>query len=115
MKKESDSLCSPHQSLFNRITTFKTHIIPFMHTKSELEKMSLEQLTALAQSVNAEHSNDITTLIYNIIDAEAMEGSSQRANSKGGNNTPASAGTHSQKQMQTKHPRNVDASPKQKR
>ena len=92
MKKESDSLCSPHQSLFNRITTFKTHIIPFMHTKSELEKMPLEQLTALAQSVNAEHSNDITTLIYNIIDAEAMAGSSQRANSKGVNNTPASAG-----------------------
>ena len=107
MKKESDSLCSPHQSLFNRITTFKTHIIPFMHTKSELEKMSLEQLTALAQSVNAEHSNDITTLIYNIIDAEAMAGSSQRANSKGGNNTPASAGD-------TQSEANTDKAPKKR-
>ena len=69
--------------------------------------MSLEQLTALAQSVNAEHSNDITTLIYNIIDAEAMAGSSQRANSKGGNNTPASAGD-------TQSEANTDKAPKKR-
>ncbi len=43
-----------------------------MHTKSELEKMTFEELSALAQSVNAEPSSDATTLIYNIIDAEAM-------------------------------------------
>lgn len=48
-----------------------------MHTKSELEKMSLEELSALAQSVNAEPANDPTTLIYNIIDAEAMAGSNR--------------------------------------
>lgn len=55
-----------------------------MHTKSELEKMSLEELTTLAQSVNAELSDNATTLIYNIIDAEAMAGSNQKsAESKG--------------------------------
>ena len=47
-----------------------------MHTKSELEKMTFEELSALAQSINAEPSSDATTLIYNIIDAEAMAGAS---------------------------------------
>lgn len=44
--------------------------------------MSLEKLKALAEDVNAELSNDTTTLIYNIIDAEAMAGYNQRANTK---------------------------------
>ncbi|MGN0233391.1 MAG: transcription termination factor Rho [Bacteroidaceae bacterium] len=65
-----------------------------MHTKSELEKMSLEKLTALAQEVNAEPSNDITTLIYNIIDAEAMAGSNLQAGAKAkGRNNPTTVST----------------------
>ena len=59
-----------------------------MHTKSELENMSFEELSALAQSVNAEPANDSTTLIYNIIDAEAMAGSNRQTapNAKGKRN-----------------------------
>ena len=63
-----------------------------MHTKSELEKMSLEELSALAQSVNAEPANDPTTLIYNIIDAEAMAGSN-RQNSTNAKPKRSSAGS----------------------
>ena len=63
-----------------------------MHTKSELEKMSLEELSALAQSVNAEPANDPTILIYNIIDAEAMAGSN-RQNSTNAKPKRSSAGS----------------------
>ena len=69
-----------------------------MHTKSELENMSLEELSALAKSVNAEPANDATTLIYNIIDAEAMAGSNKPAggNAKGKRGTAKAAEPESQ-------------------
>lgn len=56
-----------------------------MSTKSELEKMSFEELTAYAQKVNAEPANDATTLMYNIIDAMAVANSKKPAdgNAKG--------------------------------
>ncbi len=41
------------------------------HTKSELEAMSLDELQELAESLNAEKSEEISTLIYNIIDTES--------------------------------------------
>ena len=43
-----------------------------MHTKTELEGMSMDELKALAQKANAEMSEDRSTLIYNIIDAESL-------------------------------------------
>ena len=46
----------------------------FMHTKTQLESMTMDQLLTLAQKIGAEKSNDKTTLIYNIIDAESMVG-----------------------------------------
>ena len=45
-----------------------------MHTKTQLESMTMDQLLALAQKIGAEKSNDKTTLIYNIIDAESIVG-----------------------------------------
>ncbi len=43
------------------------------HTKIELEQMSLDELNALAKSLNAVSSKDKTELIYNIIDAESVQ------------------------------------------
>ncbi|MBO7120601.1 MAG: transcription termination factor Rho [Bacteroidaceae bacterium] len=43
-----------------------------MH-KSELEGMTLAELTALAGELGAELSNDQTTLIYNILDAQSLQ------------------------------------------
>ncbi len=45
-----------------------------MHTKNELEKMSLDELTALAKSIGATASKTKTDTIYNIIDHEAAMG-----------------------------------------
>ena len=45
-----------------------------MH-KSELEGMTLAELTALAGELGAELSNDQTTLIYNILDAQSLKSS----------------------------------------
>ena len=45
-----------------------------MH-KSELEGMTLAELTALAGELGAELSNDQTTLIYNILDAQSLKAS----------------------------------------
>ena len=47
----------------------------FMHTKSQLESMSMDELHALAAKIGAEQSNDQITLIYNIIDKESEVGS----------------------------------------
>ena len=52
-----------------------------MHTKSELERMSLEELKALASELNAEQSEEQTTLIYNIIDAESIQDSKKKTKS----------------------------------
>ncbi|MBR5576479.1 MAG: transcription termination factor Rho [Bacteroidaceae bacterium] len=46
-----------------------------MHTKSQLESMSVDELHALADQIGAEQSNDQITLIYNIIDKESEVGS----------------------------------------
>ena len=43
-----------------------------MH-KSELEGMTLAELTALAGKLGAELSDDQTTLIYNILDAQSLQ------------------------------------------
>ncbi len=48
-----------------------------MHTKSELEAMSMEELNALAKEFNAEKANNTEDLIYNIIDAESIHNSKQ--------------------------------------
>ena len=45
-----------------------------MHTKSQLESMSMDELHALATQVGADHSDDQITLIYNIIDKESEVG-----------------------------------------
>ena len=47
-----------------------------MHTKTQLESMTMDELLALALKIGADKSNDKTTLIYNIIDAESMVGPS---------------------------------------
>ncbi len=47
----------------------------FMHTKSQLESMSMDELHALASKIGAEQSDDQITLIYNIIDKESEVGS----------------------------------------
>ena len=43
-----------------------------MH-KSELEGMTLAELTALAGKLGADLSDDQTTLIYNILDAQSLQ------------------------------------------
>ena len=54
-----------------------------MH-KSELEGMTLAELTALAGKLGAELSNDQTTLIYNILDAQSLQGPIEVAPKKRG-------------------------------
>lgn len=46
-----------------------------MHTKSQLESMSMDELHTLASKIGAEQSDDQITLIYNIIDKESEVGS----------------------------------------
>ena len=52
-----------------------------MH-KSELEGMSLPELTALAKKLGAELSDNQTTLIYNILDAQSLQVSTEPAAKK---------------------------------
>ena len=54
-----------------------------MH-KSELEGMTLAELTALAGKLGAEPSNDQTTLIYNILDAQSLQAPAEPAPKKRG-------------------------------
>ena len=54
-----------------------------MH-KSELEGMTLAELTALAGKLGAELSNDQTTLIYNILDAQSLQATAEPAPKKRG-------------------------------
>ena len=44
-----------------------------MHKKNELEKMSSDELAALAKSLGVKVISDQTELIYNIIDAESLQ------------------------------------------
>ena len=46
-----------------------------MHTKSQLESMSMDELQELANRIGAEMSQDKLELIYNIIDKESEIGS----------------------------------------
>lgn len=64
--KRKDSL-SISQSLHFSITFY--HLS--MHTKSELESMTPEELMELGMSIGAQMSNDQMSLIYNIIDKES--------------------------------------------
>ena len=59
-----------------------------MH-KSELEGMTLAELTALAGELGAELSNDQTTLIYNILDAQSLKASAEPAPKKRGRKAKA--------------------------
>jgi len=61
-----------------------------MH-KNELEGMTLAELTALAGELGAELSNDQTTLIYNILDAQAMKAPAEPAPKKRGRKPKAAA------------------------
>ena len=54
-----------------------------MH-KNELEGMTLAELTTLARELGAELSNDQTTLIYNILDAQSLKASAEPAPKKRG-------------------------------
>ena len=50
-----------------------------MHTKSQLESMSMDELKSLASDIGAEYSEDKITLVYNIIDKESEVGSKEIA------------------------------------
>ena len=54
-----------------------------MH-KSELEGMTLAELTALAGKLGAELSSDQTTLIYNILDAQSLQATAEPTPKKRG-------------------------------
>lgn len=49
-----------------------------MHTKSELEAMSMDALFTLAKTIGANITDDQTSLIYNIIDKESEIGAKQQ-------------------------------------
>ena len=61
-----------------------------MH-KSELEGMTLAELTALAGKLGAELSNDQTTLIYNILDAQSLQAPIEPAPKKRGRKPKAAS------------------------
>ena len=61
-----------------------------MH-KSELEGMTLAELTTLAGKLGAELSNDQTTLIYNILDAQSLQAPIEPAPKKRGRKPKAAA------------------------
>ena len=46
-----------------------------MHTKEELENMTVEELNTLAEGLGVEIQSDTTDLIYNILDAESLAAS----------------------------------------
>ena len=66
-----------------------------MH-KSELEGMTLAELTQLAGKLGAELSNDQTTLIYNILDAQSLQAPVESAPKKRGRKPKATKETEAQ-------------------
>ncbi len=64
-----------------------------MHTKSELESMSREELVSLAKGLNAALSDDQATLIYNIIDAESEQGAQMHVKDSTRKRTSAKSAT----------------------
>ena len=80
-----------------------------MHTKSELESMTPEQLVELGLSIGAQMSNDKMSLIYNIIDKEATLPSDAPASEKPKRGRPKKA-----KEEPTLFPESETITPKQK-
>ena len=80
-----------------------------MHTKSELESMTPEQLVELGLSIGAQMSNDKMSLIYNIIDKEATLPSDTPASEKPKRGRPKKA-----KEEPTLFPESETTTPKQK-
>ena len=70
-----------------------------MH-KSELEGMTLEELTTLAGKIGAELSNDQTTLIYNILDAQSLQASAAPEPKKRGRKPKAKENPAAQQKTQ---------------
>ena len=76
-----------------------------MH-KSELEGMTLAELTALAGKLGAELSNDQTTLIYNILDAQSLQATMEP--------TPQKRGRKPKAEKDSKDPKDPKDSKKEK-
>jgi len=74
-----------------------------MH-KSELEGMSLAELTALAGKLGAELSNDQTTLIYNILDAQSLQAPVEPAPKKKGRKSKKESSSPTLSQEEGKTP-----------
>uniref|UniRef100_UPI0025A0EE57 hypothetical protein n=1 Tax=Klebsiella pneumoniae TaxID=573 RepID=UPI0025A0EE57 len=74
----------PLHSILGRVTAyllvnpfvFSSDNLYFMHTKSELEALSIEQLTEIAKGFQIPLKNDtsILELIYSIFEADIAEG-----------------------------------------
>ncbi|MBR4130409.1 MAG: transcription termination factor Rho [Bacteroidaceae bacterium] len=75
-----------------------------MH-KSELEGMTLAELTALAGKLGAELSNDQTTLIYNILDAQSLQAPVEPAPKKRGRKPKAVEATETTEPTEVKVPK----------
>ena len=75
-----------------------------MH-KSELEGMTLAELTALAGKLGAELSNDQTTLIYNILDAQSLQAPVEPAPKKRGRKPKAVEATETTEPAEVKVPK----------
>lgn len=81
-----------------------------MHTKNELEKMSLDELTALAKSIGATASKTKTDTIYNIIDHEATMGAQGgEEKPKRGRKTKAAEGEEAKPAKKTAAKKSVKA------
>ncbi len=81
-----------------------------MH-KSELEGMTLAELTALAGKLGAELSDDQTTLIYNILDAQSLQAPVDSAPKKRGRKPKATAPTPSPEEEGSKESARVTEEP----
>ena len=80
-----------------------------MHTKSQLESMSMDELHALAAKIGAEQSDEQITLIYNIIDKESEVGSMEvSAEAK-----PKKRGRKSKAEKEAEAAQDTDASKQQ--
>ena len=81
-----------------------------MH-KSELEGMTLAELTALAGKLGAELSNDQTTLIYNILDAQSLQATAEPTPKKRGRK-PKAAKEAEPQPAKAEKPKKQEDSPK---
>ena len=81
-----------------------------MH-KSELEGMTLAELTALAGKLGAELSDDQTTLIYNILDAQSLQAPVEAPKKRG--RKPKAAAEPAPAKKEEKESKEVPAQPEQ--